>query len=159
DDLPHVAAAVGKGKNDPSVEAQATQQIASGMLQRKAGTRTELPGWLVEGFGRATYYRTVPGSEGGQRDRQAVLKLAKAGKSAKDVGGGGLGAEEQAVMQASLVDYLAYSPANGKFLSFVGGFAPEENVLKKTAEQAFTAAELKPDQVDKGWQAWLAKPK
>src|SRR5579871_183256 len=44
------------------VEAMAGEQIAALLLARKAGKSTPLPSWLTSGFGRATYYRTAPGT-------------------------------------------------------------------------------------------------
>src|SRR5438067_12094514 len=48
DDALH-AAAVQREKTDPPVEVQAAQEVASLLMQRRAGPKTILPSWLVHG--------------------------------------------------------------------------------------------------------------
>src|SRR4051812_40254822 len=57
DDLLHAAA--GPGGKGP-VEARAGEMVAAVILARKAGRGTQVPEWLLYGFGRATSYQVVP---------------------------------------------------------------------------------------------------
>ena len=156
----HVAASPPREMGDPPVEVQAAQQVAAVLLMRKAGVRTIVPAWLVNGFGRATYYRMVPVTPAVARDRKAARTYAvKNKRNAQDVWGGTLEGEEYNVLAASLADFLAYGPGKSKFVAVVEGFRPEENVPSKTVEQALTAANLKGDTIDKRWRAWVLNPR
>ena len=154
DDKLHVAAAPTKG--GVSAEARAGEMLAALLMARKAGVRTALPGWLVEGFGRATTYQVMPADKTVLADKKKVRALAKK-KNAKDVWGGALDAEEGAVMQASVAQYIAYVGGAARFAKFVEGFKPGENMDAKTAAQAMEMAGISGDKVDKGWKAWAAK--
>jgi hypothetical protein len=70
---------------------------------------------------------------------------------------GSLDADEAAVLQASLADFLAYGPGAAKFVSFVAAYEPEENMERKTTEQALMAVNLKPDAINRGWQTWVLR--
>ena len=156
----HVAAAPPREMGDPPVEVQAAQQVASTLLMRKAGVRTVVPGWLVYGFGRATYYRTMPFNPAVARERRAARGYAvKNKRNAQDVWGGTLEGEEYNVLATSLADFLAYGPGSSKFVAVVEGFRPEENVPSKTVEQALTAAKLKVETIDKRWRSWVNNPR
>jgi len=155
-DVPHVAASPPRAKGEPAVEVQAAQQLAAAMLHRKAGPKVPIPDWVLSGFGRATYDRTVPAA--GSADRAQAARLVKAGRTAMDVWGA-LDADEAVVLQASLVDFLAYGPGAAKFLGFAAAFEPEENMEKKTAWQALDAVSLKPDGLNKAWQTWVQRPR
>jgi hypothetical protein len=158
-DAPHVVASPPRSKLDPPVEIQAAQQVASAMLQKKAGAKVPLPDWLVSGFGHATYYRALPSSATGAERHQAQVLVSKKKRTAANVWGSGLDVEEATVLRASLADYLAYGPGADKFPAFVAGFQPEENVERKTTEQALDAAGIKLDRLDKLWQTWVANPR
>ena len=153
-DLPHVAAGPPRARGEPGVEVQAAEQLAAGMLHRKVGPKVPVPDWVLSGFGRATYDRTVPAASAA--DRAQAARLVKAGRTAMDAWGS-LGADEAGVLQASLVDFLAYSAGPTKFLAFAAAFEPEENLEKKTAWQALDAAGIKPDALNKAWQGWALK--
>jgi hypothetical protein len=154
DDLPHVAAGPPRSKLEPSVEVTAAEQLAAAVLHRKAGARVPLPDWVLSGFGRATYWRTVPASAGPGRAQAA--KLIKAGRTAQDVWGS-LDADEAAVLQASLADFLAYGPGASKFVDFVTAYEPAENMERKTTEQALMAVNLKVDALNRSWQTWALR--
>jgi hypothetical protein len=155
-DVPHAAAGPGKTNTDPGAEAQAVQQVAAAILQRKAGPKVPLPGWLLDGFGRATFYRTTaPGVV--SADRNLVRKAWMNGKTAKDAWGGGLSGAEGLAVQASLAEYLAYGPGATQFASLLSGFRPDEGQERKETAQAFAAAEIKPDELEKNWWAWAQK--
>jgi hypothetical protein len=153
-DVPHVAASPPRSKGEPAVEAQAAQQLAAAMLHRKVGPKIPVPDWVLSGFGRATYGRTVPAA--GAADRAQAARLVKAGRTAMDVWGN-IDADEAVVLQASLADFLAYGPGASKFLAFAAAYEPEENMEKKTAWQALDAVSLKPDVLNKAWQTWAQR--
>lgn len=156
----HVAVSPPREMGDPPVEVQAAQQVASVLLMRRAGIRTVVPGWLVSGFGRATYYRMAPLKPPVVKERRAAWTFAlKNKRNASDVWGGTLEGDEYNVLAASVADFLAYGPGSTKFVKVLEGFRPEENVLSKTVEQAITAANLKVDIIDKRWRTWVKNPR
>jgi hypothetical protein len=157
DDALHVVAGPKRIMSDLGQEGQAAEQLASMLLARKAGLKTLLPGWLSEGFGRATFYHAVGGPSTGADRRVAGGWAAKG--AAKDIWNGTIDAEKAAALQGSLADYFAYGPGASKFTALLKGFAPEENVEKKTTEQALEAADLKWDRVDKAWKSWAISAK
>jgi hypothetical protein len=152
DETLRVAAGPPRPKQDLDQEGQAGEQLASLLLSRKAGLKTPLPSWLTQGFGRATYHRAVGGPKTAA-DRGKAVEFAK-GKGAREIWTGSVDLERAPALQGSLADYLAYGPGAAKFPAFVKGFQPEENVERKTTEQAFEAAGLMADKVDKGWRGW-----
>jgi hypothetical protein len=156
DDKLHIVVAPPAQRGGTPVEAQAGEQAASLLLARRAGLRTPLPDWLVSGFGRATYYRAAPRDKAVVAERALAAKLSRK-HGAEEIWDGKLAADEAAVLQASLVDFLAYGPGTRAFPKFVAGFAPEENRERKTTGQAFESAGLKPDRVASSWKTWAAK--
>lgn len=160
DDKLHAAAAPPRDKDDVAVDAQAAQQVASALLMRKAGVKTIVPYWLTNGFGRATHYRVAPGSRVVIAERQAAARLTKSNmRTAAEIWSGAAKGEEGEVLSASLSDFLAYGPGRAKFPAFVEAFKPEENVEKKTTEQALETAGLKADVISTRWKTWVAAPK
>jgi hypothetical protein len=157
DDKLHVAVAPPARQGLP-VEIQACEQAAGLMLARRAGVRTPLPDWLVAGFGRATYYRVAPRDKAVAADRALAAKLSRK-HTAYEIWDGKVSADEADALQGSLVDFLAYGPGARSFPKFVAGFAPEENVERKTTAQAFQAASLKPDRVAASWKKWALSPR
>jgi len=159
DEALHVALAVGpsQSKTDVNTEGQAGEQLAELLLARKAGVKTILPGWLVDGFGRATYYHAVGGPKTAA-DRQKAASWAAKGY-AKDIWTGAVDVDKAPALQGSLADYLAYGRGASKFSAILSGFAPEENMEKKTTEQALEAAEIKPEQLEKAWKTWTRSAK
>jgi hypothetical protein len=156
DDRPHVAAGAPRDKQGPGVEAAAAVELAAGVLHRKVGTRVPVPDWVLSGFGRATYWHTAPAA--GAAGRAQAAKLVKAGRTAQDVWGSG-DAEEAPVLQASLVDFLAYGPGADKFVEFVAAYEPEENMERKTTDQALMAVNLKGDVINTRWRTWATRPR
>ncbi len=156
-DFPHVAAGPPVSKDDPPIDRQAGEQIAALLLAKKAGVRTPLPGWLVAGFGRATWYRSASTIRLVSDERKrAALMLAKSKWAAKDVWSNSLSDEEAVLMQASFADFMAYGPGSSKFPAFVAAFKPEENVEKVSTDKAIEAVSLKPDVISAGWRKWSA---
>ena len=76
-------------------------------------------------------------------------------RKASDVWGGNLDVEEATVLRASLVDYLAYGPGASKFIPFLEGFRPGENMATKTTAQALEATTIMADRLDRAWRGWL----
>jgi hypothetical protein len=154
-DFPHVAAGPPKEENDPSNEVQAAVQMASALLAKKGGTN--LPDWLVAGFGRATYYRAAaPGALAAEKRRAA--KLAPSA-TAMQVWNSTLDASAAAVLRGSLVDFLAFGPGKTRFLAFLAAFQPEEGKPTKTAEEALKGARMDPKIVAKKWKTWARSGK
>jgi hypothetical protein len=158
DDPPHAAAGPGRGKQALPAEAEAGEQVAVAMLVRKAGLRTPLPGWLTNGFGRATRYRAAPRDKYVLDERRLATRLS-AKHSAADIWGGTLEADEVDPLHGSLADFLAYGPGASKFPALVEGFKPGENMLEKTMAQAMEAAGVNADRVGKLWKAWVQNPR
>lgn len=153
DELVHAAASPGKTPAELSVEAQGAAQVASVLLVRRAGVKTPVADWLVEGFGRATWYRVAPRDRTTVQDRQQAARQAVR-RSAKDIYTGVVERLEAPALRGSLAEYLAYGPAAAKFSALLKGFEPEENVESKSTEQALEAAGLAWDRVDRGWKGW-----
>jgi len=153
EDPPLVGAAPPRAMTDPRIEVQAAQQIAEALLARKAGKTAEAPEWLLTGFGRATAVRA------GLRppDTPNAAKLAVAGRKAADVWGGNVPADEAGILRGSLVDYLAYGGGASRFPAFVAAFQPGENMTSVTTDQAFKAANIDPERVERGWRESLRK--
>jgi hypothetical protein len=150
----HAAAQPSRAKAGPALEGQAGAAIAEALLARKAGKGTPLPGWLVAGFGRATYYRAAPADKAVQADRRQARTLSRT-RGPADVWDDKLDADEAAALRGSLADFLAYGPGSPKFPAFVAGFKPEENMQAKSAGQALDAAGLPPDRVAASWKRWV----
>jgi hypothetical protein len=154
DDNLHAAALPSRAKAGPPLEGQAGAALAQALLARKAGKNTPLPAWLVEGFGRATYYRAAPADRAVQAERRQARALSRT-RGPADVWGDKLGADGADALRGSLADFLAYGPGAPKFPAFVAGFKPGENMLAKTTAQALEAAGLLPDRVAASWKRWV----
>jgi hypothetical protein len=158
-DFPHAVGGPPRVKTDPGVEAQAGEQLATAMLVKKAGTKVPLPGWLLNGFGRATGYRAKPTDKAVVEERRKTAALVKKGSKANDVWGTSLEAEDAPLLEASLADFLAYGPGQSKFVGLLEAFKPEENQERKTTEQALGGISLPADRLNVRWREWAANPK
>jgi hypothetical protein len=146
-------------KTDPPTDVQSMQQVASAMLQRRAGARTLLPSWLANGFGRATWYRLNLKPTDINRERMNARRLfAVKKRTATDIWNGLLEAEEAELLEPSLADFFAYGPGRMKFVTFLEGFRPGENEESKSMDQALHAAELKADVIIKRFKEWINLP-
>jgi hypothetical protein len=154
DDRLHAAACPLPGKPPVPVEARAGAMLASLILQRRAGLRTEVPDWLVTGFGRATSYQVSPREKFVLEDRKQARVLVKK-RAAADVWGGTLEAEEVDSLQGSLAEFLAYGPGRTRFGKVLDGFKPGENGQAKTMLQALEEAGLTADKVARSWKGWV----
>lgn len=150
DGMLHAAAGTaGKG----AVEARAGEMVAALILARKAGRGTQLPDWLLAGFGRATSYQVLPKEKFVLDDRKQAQTLAKK-KDASTVWDGNLEADEAEAMQGSVAEFLAYGPGKKYFPKLLVGYAPGENVTTKTTPQALEEAGLTAEKVNKAWKNW-----
>jgi hypothetical protein len=147
DNLLHVAAIPVAGKSMP-IEARAGEQLAALLAMRRAGVRTAVPDWVLQGFGRATSYRALPREKFVLEDRKLARTLVKKHK-ADDIWDGILEAEEAPCLQGSLVEMLSAGKRFGKLLD---GFKPGENMATKTVAQAMEAADLVPSKVAAAWK-------
>jgi hypothetical protein len=160
DDAPHVAASPGQNKWEWPVEAQAAEQVGGALLQRRAGANTILPEWLVSGFGRATYYRTLPRHELTLADRRLAGEVvAKKKKTARDLWTEPQEADEAGALAGALADFFAYGPGAPHFEKLIEGFKPAENVEKKTMDQALEKTKINKDKIEPTWKGWVASPK
>jgi hypothetical protein len=155
---PHVSAGPPTRKEDPSVQAIAGEHVASTLLARKAGT--SVPDWVVTGFGRATGWRAAPTSPLGRQQRGAAARLLgpQNVRTVKDVWSGKVKDDEAMLLQASLMDYLAYGPASSHLLKFLEGFRPEQGKTEKTAEDALKTADIGLEQLNYKWKSWARRP-
>jgi hypothetical protein len=159
DDALHVASGPPQGKGEWSIEAQAVEQAGGVMIQRRAGLTTVLPEWLLTGFGRAMYYRALPKDTLTQADRRTAARLVvQKKKAAKDIWTGPLEADEAGPLSGALADFFAYGPGAQYFEKLLEGFKPEENVEKKTMDQALEKTKINKDKIDPEWKRWVANP-
>ena len=154
DERLHAAACPLPGKPPLPVEARAGERLASLILQRRAGLRTEVPDWLVTGFGRATSYQVSPRERFVLEDRKQARVLVKK-RGAADVWGGTLEAEEVDSLQGSLAEFLAYGPGRNRFGKVLDGFKPGENGQAKATAQALEEAGLTADKIARAWKGWV----
>jgi hypothetical protein len=147
-----VAVGPPQAKNEPSMEAQAGEQLASAVLVKKGGEG--LPGWVIAGFGRATAWQAAPALHYGERTH--VKKLVR-GHTAPDIWDDKLSAVEAPLLRASLVDFLAYGPGAASFPKFVDAFKPDAGGRAKTMAQALKAVGYDPDRLNNAWLTWLAR--
>jgi hypothetical protein len=149
DDKLHVASSPPSNKWDWPVEAEAAAEMASLLLD-----------WLDTGFGRATYYRTMPKDALTRDDRQLAASLvSRKKKMAKDVWTGPLEADEAGALGGALSDFFAYGPAAVHFEKMLEGFKPEENVAKKSIDQALDKTKINKDKIEPAWKSFVANPK
>jgi hypothetical protein len=148
-------------KYDWPAEAQAAAEVASLMLERKTGPATPLPDWLVSGFGRATYYRTLPMDALTAADRkQAAQLVAQKKKTAKDIWTGPLDADEAGVLSGALADFFAYGPGASRFGELLEAFKPDENMEMRTFEQAVAKTKgIEEKNIEPAWKKWVVNPK
>jgi hypothetical protein len=151
DDALHAVAIMTDSKTP--VEAKAGEMIAALLAQRRAGVRTQVPDWLLTGFGRATSYQVSPREKFVLEDRKAARLYIKK-REASQVWDGTLEAEEADCLQGSLAELLSYGSPK-RFAKILEGFKPEENVPTKTTPAALEAAGLSAEKVAKTWKAWV----
>lgn len=158
DEAVHAAASPGKTSGDLSLEGQAVAQVAAVLLGRRAGVRVPVADWLVEGFGRATWYRISPRDKVTLDDRRAASRLSTK-RTAKEIYDGSVEAIEATPLRGSLADYLAYGGFSSKFPALLKGYELGENVENRTTDQALEAAGITWDRIAKGWKTWALNPR
>jgi hypothetical protein len=156
-DAPHALGGPPRTKADPSAEVQAIQQIGCALLQKKAGTKVPLPGWLLVGFGRATYYRVAPNDSAVANERKKAAALVRMGRGCGDVFADRLSPDDGIPLGASMADFLAYGPGAKKFTEMVAAFRPEENQESRPIGQVLESLSMKVDQLDKSWRGWVPR--
>ncbi len=139
------------GSKTGALDVELVRHLGAAVISKKS---TKLPDWFIDGFGRSAAYRYAPAQFQQERAKARDLVL-KQGKTAKDIWGGKLAADEGAVLHASFVDYLANGPQIAKLfpelVSFIGADTTFEDTLK--------AVKLTPDQVDLLWRKWVQSAK
>lgn len=156
-DAPHAVGGPPRSKGDPSPEIQALQQIGSAILQKQAGAKTPLPGWLLVGFGRATYYRAAPNDSAVLGDRRKAAALVRQGKTCNDVFADQLGADDGLPLAGSLADFLSYGPGGSRFVELVAGFKPEDNQPSRPIAAVLESLKINAAQLDKSWRGWVPR--
>ncbi len=161
-ETPHAAAGPGEEALDPSVDGQAGEQMAAAALTYKVGTAT-LPEWVQTGFGRATTLQTATPAQRAAEHKRVLALLAQKKRTVRDVSGSDLLADEATVLRASVIEYLAYSGRTTRFVPFVLGFQPRENVESPTTDMALAAAGWNSpqlvDALNANWQKWARLPR
>jgi hypothetical protein len=154
DDKLHVAA--GPTRGGTPADVRAGEMTTALLLARKVGVRTPMPGWLVEGLGRATTHRVLAKDKSVLADKKKIRALAKK-KSAQDAWSDEAGSEDGPLLAASVVEYLAYEGGAARFPKFVEGFKPIEKRDNPTPAQALEVAGISADKLNKAWKAWASK--
>ncbi|MFO0968298.1 MAG: hypothetical protein U0793_22305 [Gemmataceae bacterium] len=152
DDNPHVLAGPPVFKSDLSAEQHAGAQVGAALLMRKVGRA--VPHWAQLAFGRASAVRAGPAKDLSAEHKRAAM-VAKTRGIKNILGKGSADPEEIAVIQASLMEYLAYSGRTAKFMPFIKGFQVSDTKMEATIEMALEAANLPADKLDGVWKAWV----
>lgn len=147
-EAPFVAVGPGKGKDAATPEAQAGLDLAGALLASRVKV-VQLPGWLVEGFGRATVTQGTPAAA--SRKAQVV----RLGRAARDAWNDALPAEQRPAVWAAVADYLFYGKGLISVGDFLLGFRPDEEKPVKTTPDALAAAKLTPEKLEVGFAKWL----
>jgi hypothetical protein len=151
---PHVVAGPSAGL---SPEQQAAAQVGAALLVRKAGRN--VPHWVQVGFGRATALRAGPTKDLAAEHRR-VASAIKGKRTIKEVLGRSLAdLEETALLQASLMEYLAYSGRTAKFMPFVKGFQPDEAGTEPKVEAVLESLMMPADKLNAVWKKWAETAK
>jgi len=153
-DYPHAIVGPNENKVVLTPPYQAGEQATAALLYRK--TRgANVPPWMFSAFGRATVFRAGPAKDLAQEHGRAVAIVGKKKATLKTVLGAGLTIDQSVVLQASFVEYMAYSGKTTKFFPLLNGFRPTEQVQEPTIEQALMAVNLSVDRVGQMWSAWV----
>lgn len=154
----HLAICGPATKEDPSLEAQAAQQLQSAVFNRALGEGPGTPEWLFHGLIHATNWRmasTDLAKKLRDADRKKVLALITYKKrTAKDLFTNTLMGDDLVLMRASVTDYLAYGPGAEQFPVFIRAFKPEEG-RPKSIDDALAAVKLFQDKLDRAWASWV----
>jgi len=157
--VPYMASGPTKPKDFSSSELQAYKEMGGALLRSKAGEKTPLPDWVVDGFGRAVHWR-VQGANNKtvQNDRRKVQIIARKVSSVNEVWSG-TDVEAAPLLQASVMEFIAFGPQSAKLPDFLKGFIPEENGDAKSAEQALDSSGLLAKNILGAWKVWVLSSK
>ena len=145
---------------NPSLEVG--MRVAAALLDRKSGANAgafSLPAWFRDGFGRLMAIRGQKNVRYWNLYKATVKKnftRAKLGTFTADkVWEGGV-VPERHLLEASLVEFLAYGPVKDKFLKFLAGMKPtNENQTDADLANAWMVIEVDPKNVDIAWKKWV----
>src|SRR5262249_23140644 len=129
-------------------------QATAALLYRKM-RGANVPPWMLSAFGRATVFRAGPAKELALEHGRAAGFIQKKKATLKTVLGAGVTVDQSVVLQASFVEYMAYSGKTSKFFPMLNGFRPTDQVQEPTIEQALMAVNLSVDRVGQLWSAWV----
>jgi hypothetical protein len=155
-DRPSVIASPGKEAHELSAEAEAAAHIAGALMRAKGGE--SVPGWVVEGFARATAVRAGTPELLNAEHRRAFTVAVQGKRAAKEAWGSGLNAEAAAVVRGSLMEYLAYSGrlTAKTFHAFLAGFRPpEDGQPARDTDTALAAANISAANLTRFWHNWV----
>ena len=157
--VPYMVSGPTKPKDFTSSEVQAYKEMGGALLRSKAGEKTPLPDWVVDGFGRAVHWR-VQGANNKtvQNDRRKVQIIARKVASVGEIWSGS-DAEATPLLQASVMEFIAFGPQSSKLPDFLKGFIPEENGDAKSAEQALDSSGLVSKNILGAWKIWVLTSK
>jgi hypothetical protein len=155
----------GTKPTDAEIVAELGEAVAEAMLDHRAGVNPgtyDLPGWFRNGFGKAILLRVEGNTAKFTAHRNKVkLLFAKANLTkfkAMD-SWAGTTTKDTETLNISLVEYFLFGMEPGKFDRFLTGLKPNEQGNLPTVAQALEGMELKPEDLDAGWKAWVAKLK
>jgi len=151
DEIPHAAAGPGKGKDAPTMEAQAGYQLAAALVAARA-KNVPVPEWLVTGFAKATTAHAAGTSAGNRKRAARNLGLRfKASDAWNDM----VPIEARQVLAVSVADFVFYGKGVPKPVDFLNGFRPDNEKPMKTPADALSASQLTPEQFDIAYRKWL----
>jgi hypothetical protein len=147
--VPQVVVCPSKGPGELNVGATCCVQMGALLIDYKAKGRT--PGWLSEGFGRATALQVIGSTALAVERRKAAIYITTNKRTANDVFTSNLKAEELLTLRGSLVEYLAYSGRTEKFLPLIDGFADDGKGNPGNLTSALKNANTTTDELTKNW--------
>jgi hypothetical protein len=152
-DFPFIAACAGKQPGD--LGALGNAGIELGALVVTVRAKTPLPGWLTDGFGRATVLHAGPASALAAERKKASVIVTKSNRGVADIFNDSLKAEEQPYLRSSFADYMAYSGRTAKFLPFIEGFRPDPKGNARNLAEALKNANTNQDELNNNWQKYV----
>jgi len=93
-----------------------------------------------------------------QNDRKKVQIIARKVSSVGDIWNGS-DADATPLLQASVMEFIAFGPQSSKLADFLKGFVPEENGDAKSAEQALDSSGIVAKNLLGAWKVWVLSSK
>lgn len=157
--VPYMASGPTKPKDFTSSEWQSYKEMGGALLRSKAGEKTPLPDWVVDGFGRAVYWRVQgANNKAVQNDRRKIQIIARKVSSVNEIWNG-TDADAAPLLQASVMEFIAFGPQSSKLPDFLKGFIPEENGDAKPPEQALDSSGFAAKNILGAWKLWVLTSK